>query len=36
VNYSVYVGNSREPHKTGFESADEAMTYAERTFPEMF
>lgn len=36
LDYSIYLGDCREPHATGYETAESAMQRAERDFPECF
>lgn len=36
VQWCVYVGDSREPERCGFEDAGGAMRWAEQTFPDRF
>lgn len=36
VNWCIYIGDCVDPHKSGFESAEDAMDRAEREFPEAF
>lgn len=36
VNWCVYLGDSQDPHRCGFETAKAAQQFAEREFPEAF
>ena len=36
VNWCVYVGDNHDPEKCGFDSAEAAMRWAERTFLDQF
>ena len=36
IEWCVYVGDSVDPHKKGFETAEDAMWRAEQDFPEAF